>query len=69
MVNLLEEISPGLAKSDYRITSPTDADSNCIAWAAGDSGNWWWPGPDIALGDFVPVHREARDPLMIGALP
>jgi hypothetical protein len=27
------------------ITSPTDPQYNCIAWAAEDSTHWWWPVP------------------------
>lgn len=55
----LEEIFPGLAKGGYRITSPTDPDYNCIAWAAGDTSNWWWPGPDMKREYWPPgVTRE-----------
>ena len=28
---------------DYRITSPTSWEYNCIAWAAGKQAQWWWP--------------------------
>jgi hypothetical protein len=45
--NGLERIFPGLANGDYRITSPFDSDYNCIAWVAGDTQHWWWPGPDL----------------------
>ena len=27
----------------YSVTSPIDDTYNCIAWAAGDEENWWWP--------------------------
>lgn len=47
MSSLLEQLFPGLAGNDYRVTSPSDRDYNCIAWAAGDSRKWWWPGPDL----------------------
>jgi hypothetical protein len=43
MVNPLEETFPGLAQGDYGITSPASKRYNCIAWAAGDTDNWWWP--------------------------
>ncbi len=46
MVNRLEDLFPGLAKGDYRITSPADSNYNCMAWAAADTGKWWWPGPE-----------------------
>ena len=35
---------PGLRDTEFEITSPTDEDYNCIAWAAGEQGFWWWPG-------------------------
>ncbi len=47
MVTPLEQVFPGLAKSGYQVTSPYDPDYNCIAWAAGDTRKWWWPGPDL----------------------
>ncbi len=37
---------PNLAGSIYRVTSPTDAAYNCLAWAANDAENWWWPDDD-----------------------
>jgi len=46
MVNPLEQIFPRLGQSGYQITSPADADYNCVAWAAGENRQWWWPGPD-----------------------
>jgi len=42
----LDKVFPGLARAGYRITSPADPDYNCVAWAAGDAHNWWWPGPN-----------------------
>jgi hypothetical protein len=33
-----------LRGTDYRVTSPPHRRYNCIAWAAGDSERWWWPG-------------------------
>jgi hypothetical protein len=46
MVSGLEATFPGLARSGYAITSPRGKRYNCIAWAAGDTANWWWPVPD-----------------------
>jgi hypothetical protein len=40
----LISIFPGLATTHFEITSPYDEDYNCIAWAAGEQGFWWWPG-------------------------
>lgn len=39
----LESVFPHLIGSSYAITSPSTAEYNCIAWAAGDSERWWWP--------------------------
>lgn len=40
----LETIFPGLAQSDYDITSKASDNYNCIAWAANDTTRCWWPG-------------------------
>jgi hypothetical protein len=42
---LLPVLFPGLSGSAYRETSPADRRYNCIAWAAQDDQNWWWPQP------------------------
>jgi hypothetical protein len=39
-----ERIFPQLRGTKYAITSPFDDGYNCIAFAAGDTGRWWWPG-------------------------
>ncbi len=39
----LEDVFPGLRGQAYQITSPKDHRYNCIAFAAGDDRNWWWP--------------------------
>ena len=44
LTDLLREF-PDLAVSGYRRTSPPTDQYNCIAWAAGDNGRWWWPFP------------------------
>ena len=46
----LEQLFSGLRDSPYRVTSPRNHQYNCIAWAAGDDANWWWPknAPDDA---------------------
>jgi hypothetical protein len=43
MVEGIELILPRLRGANYRVTSPFDAEYNCIAWAAGDTSIWWWP--------------------------
>ena len=38
---------PGLRyDGGFRITSPEDADYNCIAWAFGRKDCWLWPDED-----------------------
>jgi hypothetical protein len=39
----LQTLFPGLRTTPFRLTSPTDSKYNCIAWAANDADNWWWP--------------------------
>ena len=41
----IEAAFPNLRNSGYSITSPATAEYNCIAWASGDTGAWWWPDP------------------------
>lgn len=48
----LEDVFPGLRGQPYQIMSPRDRRYNCIAFAAGDARNWWWP--DAAEEDTWP---------------
>ena len=57
----LELAFPGLATGGYQLTSPPDQKYNCIAWAAGDPGNWWWP--DAAGTDYWPAGVPREDTL------
>jgi len=41
---LLRQQFPSLFQDGFEQTSPDDPIYNCIAWAAGDTTNWWWPG-------------------------
>jgi len=34
---------PALTPENHEETSPPDAAYNCIAWAVGDTDNFWWP--------------------------
>ena len=43
-ISRLEELFPGLRTGAWEISSPADKKYNCIAYAAGDSTRWWWPG-------------------------
>ena len=42
----------------FTLTSPASAEYNCIAWAAEDTGRFWWPDP-MKIGYWPPdVVRE-----------
>jgi hypothetical protein len=43
MSEYLQTLVPGLRITPFRITSPADRKYNCIAWAANDASDWWWP--------------------------
>jgi hypothetical protein len=59
MVERIEARFPGLQASPYRVTSPATRDYNCVAWAAGDTANWWWPDTDNDAAFWPPgVPRE-----------
>lgn len=68
----LQSDFPNLGNNDYRITSPTDDDYNCIAWAAEEDDRWWWPVPSpfaywpaglprvVTLDNFIHAFRTLR---------
>ena len=43
-INYIEKEFPELRKKGYKPTSIATPDYNCIAWAAGKTDEWWWPG-------------------------
>ncbi|WP_424671991.1 DUF7689 domain-containing protein [Candidatus Binatus sp.] len=45
---------PEFTTDNYAITSDPSVEYNCIAWAAGDQENWWWPHEDSYWPDGVP---------------
>lgn len=57
---------PGLGQSPFEITSAQDRSYNCIAWAAGQSQKFWWPGfPDwpspnrkVTRANFIRVFQK-----------
>jgi hypothetical protein len=63
----LEDVFPGLRGQPYQIASPRDHRYNCIAFAAGDEGNWWWPDAaeedtwpsGVARAETVEAFRDA----------
>jgi len=36
---------PGLSPKSCKITSEASTQYNCVAWAAKDETNYWWPDP------------------------
>ena len=60
----LARIFPQLESSPYEITSPEDAQYNCVAWAAGPAEvrRRWWPAPSPFY--FWPV--EPREETVAG---
>jgi hypothetical protein len=54
----LEDVFPGLRGQPYQIKSEKDRKYNCIAFAVGDTANWWWPDP---LGEDTWPPAVARD--------
>lgn len=65
MENALEIWFPGLKNTEYDITSPKTDDYNCIAHAANDDENFWWPAPGhywpsgMPLGDNIENFTKA----------
>ena len=42
----VRQLFPNLRGGDFKETSNQTDEYNCIAYAAGDHDNWWWPDPD-----------------------
>src|SRR5258708_36198713 len=63
----LKLLFPGLAASQFEITSSRTPLYNCIAWAAGETHRKWWP--DRMKVDHWPkgVVRESTLPAFITA--
>ncbi len=62
-----EAIFPKLRTTNYRITSLNEPWYNCIAWAARDKNQIWWPirgaywpekGADLSLDSFIRAFRS-----------
>jgi len=49
---------PNLSPDNHRITSPKSSDYNCIAWAAEDQENWWWPHEDGYWPEGLPREEN-----------
>ena len=57
---------PNLDDSNHSETSPRSPRYNCIAWAAGDCNNFWWPeygywppgvSTDLTLDSFIAAFQ------------
>jgi hypothetical protein len=60
----LEGDCPGLRASAYKITSPKDPKYNCIAYAAGDTSQWWEDTGNIKVrGYYWPPGAQDADAL------
>ncbi len=66
-MNPLESIFSRLHSGNYRITSPKDSVYNCIAWAVGDTTQWWWPDPPGQEYWPAGVPREETVPAFLAA--
>lgn len=55
MSEYLQTLFPGLRTTPFRVTSPANRKYNCIAWAANDAGDWWWPEGDAPQ---IAYHSE-----------
>jgi len=58
----LEEECPGLREGRYSQTSPKDVSYNCVAWAVGDTRNWWYDVSNVK-GYYWPPGVPSADTL------
>ena len=49
---------PNLQEANYLVTSEATPQYNCIAWAAGEDGRWWWPDSMIQAYWPPDIPRE-----------
>jgi hypothetical protein len=52
---------PSLSREGFDITSAEDVHYNCIAYACGDTANWWWPTK--LNGNYWPGDVPAEETL------
>lgn len=57
-MNDLVLLFPNLSATPHQITSPAETTYNCIAWAAGDDKNWWWPD---TMGEYEWPPSASRE--------
>jgi hypothetical protein len=58
----IEDVFPRLRGTEWRLTSPAETHYSCIAWATGDTTQWWWPR-DPAEGYYWPAGVERAETL------
>ena len=62
---LLIETFPHLSSEDFEIVDDPTGQYNCIAYAAGDTSQWWWPNgidywpPWVSLNNSMESLKEA----------
>jgi hypothetical protein len=56
----LESDFPGLSDGNYEIKSPRDPQYNCVAFAIGDTANWWYDA--YVRGYYWPPGARAQTP-------
>ena len=55
----IDECLPLLAAEGYQVTSETNADYNCIAYAAGETDPWW---SHVSEADYFWPEHASRTP-------
>lgn len=56
MRNAIEKQFPKLANSNWELKSPQTDRYNCIAWAAKDDRNFWWPNANAYWPPGIPCE-------------
>jgi hypothetical protein len=56
--SLIECLFPNLRDEPYKAVSERTDDYNCIAWAARDIDNWWWPHEDAFWPHGIPKTED-----------
>ncbi|MGS1060507.1 DUF7689 domain-containing protein [Burkholderia glumae] len=52
---------PKIDLGEFKITSPQTRKYNCIAWAAGVDGRWWWPNSDYYWPPGLPLNDSVQN--------
>lgn len=65
---LVRDALPRLTADNYRVTSASTWDYNCIAWAVGVTDAWWWPSPGSFWPEAAPREETVAGFLAMFAL-